>query len=125
MKELQRKPNTYNLLIRIQKVLQRFWPQEIFIQRLLISLLLYSILVFLVAIVFGYHKTPDGAVGEYKNYFQKASWNLYPIFFFIIGVIVRYTWNPFQEAWLRTSKQTPSIVFKENIGEISVNDAKK
>ncbi len=115
----------------MKQLLKSIWPAPGPIRSLLLSLVVYSILVLICTIVLGFACDPahppteahlaladlNGTVPEYRTYFMKPNWFLYPLFFLLIGIIIKFSWEPFQEAW-RRSGSSPNSVVKSSDGTV-------
>ncbi len=91
-------------------MLDSIFPKEPYLRRLVKCLLVLSFIVLFFACGYGYHQTPDAAPENYKAYFDKPNWFLYPVFYLIVGLIVRATWEPFQRSWVRAGELRPAVI---------------
>lgn len=64
-------------------------------------------------------------IPKYRSYYEKPNWLWFPVFFLIIGVVVKFTWNPFQEAWRRAANNAKSIVKSSDGNAINQENAGK
>lgn len=99
------------------------------LRMLLFGLFAYSLLILFCAIALDYHSPPayyppdeeylastlfkEKEPLDYRPYFKKLNWALYPLFFLIVGAVVRHTWKPFEEAWERAGN-TPDSIIKDS-----------
>lgn len=114
------------------------WPTSLIIRRFLQIYLLFTVVVFIYAIVFSYNEPPyfyhppycyylnieaidKGNFLPYRTYFDKLNWLLYPFFAILIGIILKYTWDPFQTAWRNSACSSPPLVVVKDGTNMSGN----
>lgn len=126
-------------MIRLVGKLIKSWVQtEPIVARWVLILFVYSLVVLGLAIAWGYIGEPEYPPAEehlkilessqnpewiklagelenkspdYKSYFEKPNWFLYPLFVLIIGLVLYYIWHPYQFAWKNSLKYGP-LLFK-------------
>ncbi|NLS12151.1 hypothetical protein HGP28_04485 [Vibrio sp. SM6] len=106
-------------------MLARWLPENKILKCMILSLTLYSIIVLIFAWSYGFFYLPDNPPSEkpfYKAYFDKPNWYLYPIFYLIIGFVVKSTWARFQNAWRQGAENGKTIIINSQ-GEKADKDA--
>ena len=119
-------------------LLKNMWPASGLMRWLLLSFLAYSVLCFFCAVFMEFTAKPyyppseahlefvfPNQIPRYRSYFEKWNWLLFPFFFLIIGVIAKFTWDPFQEAWRRAANNAKSIVKNSEGNVITQENAGK
>ncbi|MBL4713296.1 MAG: hypothetical protein JKY64_01980 [Alcanivorax sp.] len=107
----------------------KLWPDNAKLKIILWAFLCFTVVVLIYAIWFRFYESPPlteeyaksvGLSGEfqpYRAYFDKENWFLYPVFVVIIGIVMRFTWEPFQIAW-RKSASMNEPVLRQYSGEV-------
>ncbi len=102
---------------------KKIWPEQGPLIIFLWCFLAYSVIVLGCAWWMGFGETPlcppdnnhlvfiaSKKVPEYRSYFDKMNWVLFPLFIIIVGGVVKLTWEPFQKAWRQSASDSASVV---------------
>ena len=128
------------------KFLKKIWPEQGPLKRFLWFFFIYSVFVCICAYWMGFGEDPlyppsethlrligsdkvfieSDKVPEYRSYFDKMNWVLFPVFIIIVGGVVKFTWEPFQRAWQQSGSDPESVVRRSCDGRvIQPKDASK
>lgn len=64
----------------------------------LLGLVIYSVVVYVLAVLLGFHEVPIEGIG-YETYFDKPNWWGYPFFFVFVAPALWLSWTPFLTVW--------------------------
>ena len=116
---------------QIWLLFKKIWPEKGPLKKFLLYFFLYSLMVLVCACLMGFGESPlyppsnehrefveSGKIPEYRSYFDKMNWVLYPVFIIIVGGVVKFTWEPFQQAWQKSGSDRASVVKKYLDGSV-------
>jgi len=63
------------------------------------ALICFSVVVYILVWQLGALERPDPAPDNYRTYWQKPNWYLFPAFFLLVSLAISKTWEPFRLAW--------------------------